>query len=93
MLFNRGLWNIRNILKRNDNAAQAGGFHLAGEGALPDELIQTALVGGQIQGSRRSGRIGGPEEIARVALFLASEASSYITGQSIVVDGGRTTLA
>ena len=39
------------------------------------------------------GRIGGPDEIARVALFLVSEASSYITGQSIVVDGGRTALA
>jgi len=36
------------------------------------------------------GRIGRPEEMARLALFLSSEDSSYITGQSIVADGGWT---
>ena len=36
------------------------------------------------------GRIGRPEEIARLALFLSCEDSSYITGQPIVVDGGWT---
>jgi NAD(P)-dependent dehydrogenase (short-subunit alcohol dehydrogenase family) len=34
------------------------------------------------------GRLGRPEEVANVALFLASEESSYITGIDIVVDGG-----
>lgn len=33
-------------------------------------------------------RIGRPEELAEVALFLASDASSYITGSEILVDGG-----
>jgi 3-oxoacyl-[acyl-carrier protein] reductase len=36
----------------------------------------------------RLGRIGTPEDIANCALFLASDLSSYITGQTIGVDGG-----
>jgi NAD(P)-dependent dehydrogenase (short-subunit alcohol dehydrogenase family) len=34
------------------------------------------------------GRLGRPEEVASVALFLASAESSYVTGVDIVVDGG-----
>ncbi|TQK45234.1 3alpha(or 20beta)-hydroxysteroid dehydrogenase [Streptomyces sp. SLBN-118] len=34
------------------------------------------------------GRVGRPEEIARLALFLSGEDSSYITGQPFVIDGG-----
>jgi len=37
-------------------------------------------------------RNGQPEDVAQVALFLASEMSSYITGESIVVDGGLTSI-
>ncbi|HEX7776064.1 MAG TPA: glucose 1-dehydrogenase [Parvibaculum sp.] len=36
-------------------------------------------------------RPGLPEDVAETALFLASDASSFITGQSIVIDGGATT--
>ena len=34
------------------------------------------------------GRIGTSTDVANIALFLASEASSYCTGQEFVVDGG-----
>ena len=36
------------------------------------------------------GRIGSPEEIADVVVFLASDAARYVTGQELVVDGGLT---
>jgi 3-oxoacyl-[acyl-carrier protein] reductase len=38
------------------------------------------------------GRVGAPQDIANVALFLASDESSYITGQVIAVDGGHVGL-
>ena len=38
------------------------------------------------------GRIGRPEEMAELALFLLSERSRFITGQTISADGGRVTL-
>lgn len=36
------------------------------------------------------GRLGTPEDIAYAALFLVSKEASYITGQSLIVDGGQT---
>jgi NAD(P)-dependent dehydrogenase (short-subunit alcohol dehydrogenase family) len=50
---------------------------------LPDEQAQAAYLG-----KIPMGRVGQPREIANVALFLASEESSYMTGEILHPDGG-----
>jgi NAD(P)-dependent dehydrogenase (short-subunit alcohol dehydrogenase family) len=47
---------------------------------------------GQVADANALGRIGAPQEIADVVVFLASDASRYVTGTSIVVDGGYLTV-
>ena len=49
---------------------------------LPPEVHERTLA------SVRLGRIGEPRDVANAALFLASDLSSYITGQVLAVDGG-----
>lgn len=44
----------------------------------------------QAVAQRPMGRIGTPEEIAKAALFLASDDSSFMTGATLVIDGGGT---
>ncbi len=49
--------------------------------------VSVEEVRGQVESQIPLGRYGTPEELARVAAFLASPANSYVTGQAILVDG------
>jgi NAD(P)-dependent dehydrogenase (short-subunit alcohol dehydrogenase family) len=61
-----------------------------GKFGLPDEAMQA--VKDEVQRKSPIKRFGESEEVAQVAVFLASAESSYIVGQEIVVDGGMSLL-
>ena len=59
-----------------------GRLEAANEPAMADMVSASAL--------RREGR---PEEVAAVAVFLTSDAASFVTGTDVLVDGGAIALA
>ena len=61
-------------------------------GWFPTKMSRGVLerAGDQLRAGIPLGRFGGPEDIQGVALFLASDASAYMTGQTILVDGGQS---
>ncbi|MGD9812618.1 MAG: SDR family oxidoreductase [Sphingobium sp.] len=56
-----------------------------------DEAQQQALLE-MLASTVPLGRIGEPEEVAKAALFLASDDSSYVNGTELFVDGGRAQI-
>ncbi|MBD8239175.1 SDR family oxidoreductase [Pseudomonas fluorescens] len=81
---------------------RSAALELAGDGVrvngVEPGMIATPAMGnlgdGQVNADIASrvplGRLGAPEDIAGAMLFLASDLAAYITGQTIVVDGGST---
>ncbi|HUQ29732.1 MAG TPA: SDR family oxidoreductase [Usitatibacter sp.] len=68
-----------------------------GPGTILTDLARTAVLGNReaekkILSRTPLGRMGDPSEVAQVAVFLASDESSYVTGQTIYPDGGRLAL-
>jgi NAD(P)-dependent dehydrogenase (short-subunit alcohol dehydrogenase family) len=68
-----------------------------GPGTILTELARNAVLGNaeaekKILSRTPMGRMGEPDEVARVAVFLASDDASYVTGQTIYPDGGRLAL-
>jgi NAD(P)-dependent dehydrogenase (short-subunit alcohol dehydrogenase family) len=59
-----------------------------GFGAIKGEMDKGAKTK-QLRNATPLRRIGDPEEVAEVIFFLASDAASYVTGQTLFVDGGK----
>jgi 3-oxoacyl-[acyl-carrier protein] reductase len=64
------------------NAVAPGWIRTQMTAGLPPELAEQVLKQVPL------GRLGEPEDVAGLVVFLCSDAASYITGQTIVVDGG-----
>lgn len=79
-------------------AALEGGKRGILVNAVAPGVVETAIVEGvpdavrsQWLGKTPIGRLGKPEDIAAVVAFLASDDAAFVTGQTIVADGGATT--
>ncbi len=65
--------------------------------SLNERIAVNAAAAGSIEAARAAfvgrqpmGRLGTPEEIAALAVYLAGDDAQFITGQAIVIDGGLT---
>lgn len=68
-----------------------------GTPSLDERIAANAAAAGSIDAARAAfvarqpmGRLGSPEEIAALAVYLSSDDAQFITGQAIVIDGGLT---
>jgi 2-keto-3-deoxy-L-fuconate dehydrogenase len=65
--------------------------------SLDERIEANASAAGSVEAARAAfiarqpmGRLGTPEEIAALSVYLASDAAQFITGQAVIIDGGLT---
>ena len=65
--------------------------------SLDERIAANAAAAGSVEAAQAAfvarqpmGRLGTPEEIATLAVYLASDAAQFITGQAMIIDGGLT---
>ncbi|HLA02548.1 MAG TPA: SDR family oxidoreductase [Aestuariivirga sp.] len=67
-----------------------------GPGSIMTDMLKSVVndkaAMARVMSRTPMGRVGNPSEIASIAVFLASDDSSYVTGQTIYADGGRMPL-
>ena len=87
-------WGLRGLTQTMADAFATDGIRVNGiaPGFVATKLTQNTVKDpNRLKGALKNipiGRLGTPEDMAGAALFLASDMSSYIMGQTLVVDGG-----
>jgi NAD(P)-dependent dehydrogenase (short-subunit alcohol dehydrogenase family) len=74
------------------NAISPGPIETPGLSGLGQDEKQTRQFKDDLMASVPLGRLGSPDEIAKAALFLASDDSSFVTGIELFVDGGMAQI-